>query len=208
MDIGEYIKSSWKGTIENVINLWVAGLIASLLSLVTLGILGGVLMTGWLMMYVKLFRDGKKPEIGDVFGYFNQFAPLFLLWLLIVVTVLLACVIFVVLPARITPFMVIPGTIIFLACSIVICTVLLYSFALIADQGKGVKESIIASKDKVVAAGFPMHIILVVVVSVISSVGGLIPYVKIVLAPFTYSIGLGIVAAAYLDHFKKEELVA
>jgi hypothetical protein len=81
MDMGKNIQQSFDLYFKNFVTLLVAGLIAGLLSMVTLGILAGPLVGGLLVLGLKLLR-GEKGEFNEIFAHFDQFLPTFLLTLL------------------------------------------------------------------------------------------------------------------------------
>jgi len=76
MDLGKTIRQTMEIYIKNFETLFIAGLIASLLSCITLGILAGPFMGGFLMLALKVIRE-EKGEINQIYNYFDKFTPLF-----------------------------------------------------------------------------------------------------------------------------------
>ncbi len=95
---GEWIENGFNLYKENFGILVLASLIAGILSVVTLGILAGPMMAGFLLITLRLFdKQEPKPEVGDVFKGFEYFLNSFLfilVWavVLIVVSFLLGLV--------------------------------------------------------------------------------------------------------------------
>jgi len=89
IDIGAELEKGWKLFQPNMGLLIVAGLIATLVSAVTCGILGGPLMAGMFLMIRRLIRnDPAKPQAGDVFKGFDYFVQSLIL---VVVCLLAIC---------------------------------------------------------------------------------------------------------------------
>ena len=80
MDIGKNLKASIDILKENFMPLVLAGVIAWLLSSVTLGILTGPLMGGFIVLCLKFVRGG-KGDFNEVLN-FSKFVPTFVVALL------------------------------------------------------------------------------------------------------------------------------
>jgi hypothetical protein len=82
MDIGKSIQLSFDLYLKNFLTLFLACLIAGILSMVTLGILAGPLVAGLLVLCLKLLR-GENGEWKEIFNHFDQFLPTFLVTLVL-----------------------------------------------------------------------------------------------------------------------------
>lgn len=91
MDIGKNIQKSIDLYTKNFAPLFLAGLIASLLSTVTLGILAGPLMGGFVVLCLKFIRGG-KGEFNEIFA-FDKFVPTLLVMIVIMVPYLILAMI-------------------------------------------------------------------------------------------------------------------
>lgn len=87
MDINKIFRYSWELFVKDIVPLIVGGLIASILGAITFTILIGPLYGGLFKMVIRRIREGKQPEIGDIFSAMDQFWVLFLttivIWILI-----------------------------------------------------------------------------------------------------------------------------
>ena len=81
MDIGKGIQESLDLYTKNFTTLFVAGLVATLLSAVTLGILAGPLFGGFIILCLKLLK-GEPGEFNEIFAHFDKFGPTFIIFLL------------------------------------------------------------------------------------------------------------------------------
>lgn len=84
MDIGKNLGASFDLYTKNFGILFLAGLVVGLLSMVTLGILAGPLLGGFIVLCKKLLR-GEKGEFNTVFAYVNQTGSLILLTVVMLV---------------------------------------------------------------------------------------------------------------------------
>jgi len=78
MDIGKNIPRGIELYVKNFVLLVLSFLVVSILSCVTLGILAGPLLGGFIVLCLKLLR-GEKGEFNEVFAHFDQFVPTLLL---------------------------------------------------------------------------------------------------------------------------------
>lgn len=92
MDLGKNIQQSIDVYLKNFGTLFVAGLVASLLTSVTLGILAGPLMGGFFVLVLKIMR-GEKGEFNEIFNHFDKFVPLFVTSLICFVAMIIAGII-------------------------------------------------------------------------------------------------------------------
>ena len=94
LDIGTELGRGWNLFKENMGVLIVASLIATLVSAVTCGILGGALTAGMFLIVQRLMRkDPVAPQAGDVFKGFDFFVQALILVVLAIVAACLLAVI-------------------------------------------------------------------------------------------------------------------
>lgn len=74
MEIGNNLQKSFDLYLKNFGVLFLACLIAGIISAVTFGILAGPLVGGVLVLYLKLLR-GEQGELNEIFAHFDQFVP-------------------------------------------------------------------------------------------------------------------------------------
>ncbi len=171
IDIGAALRHGWRLFLKDIVPLFIATVVATVLSVVTLGILAGPLFAGLYQMVLARVKEGKVAHWDDVFGGLDRFWAYFGAALFLVVVIGLAWI------------TVIGG--------ILLGTVWLYVFPLMVDRRMGLGEALGASYRLVVEAGFWEHLVLVVLFAVIGSIGG--PAFLVTL-PFT----IAATTAAYL----------
>ncbi|MGZ6273947.1 MAG: hypothetical protein ACXWM8_06620 [Candidatus Limnocylindrales bacterium] len=166
LDVGLAFKGGWNAFTADIVPLLVGGLIAGILSVVTLGILAGPLFAGLYSMVVGRIRDGRHAEISDVFSCMNRFWSF--LWAAIVLVVLIGL-------ASLT---IVGGAL--------LATIWLYVIPFMVDRRMGLTDAMTASYHQVVDNGFWEHLALVVVFIAIGAVAD--GYLAILALPFTIAV--------------------
>ena len=182
LDVGLAFKGGWNAFTADIVPLLVGGLIAGLLSIVTLGILAGPLFAGLYSMVVGRIRDGRAAKIGDVFSCMDRFWGF--AWAAIVLVVLIGL-------ASLT-----------IVGGVLLATIWIYVFPFMVDRRMGLTEAMTASYHQVVDNGFWEHLALVVIFIAIGAVAN--GWLAILTTPFT----IAVTAAAYFVTGGREDLVA
>lgn len=152
LDIGQVFKQGWRLFVKDIGPLLVATLIAFLLGAVTLGIMAGPLFAGLYGMVVARVRDGRAPEVGDVFSCLDRF------WSYLGAALVLAILIGL-------AWLTIVG-------GILLTAIWLYVFPLMVDRGMGLGEAMRVSKDMVLERGFWEHVALVLIYTIVTAIIG------------------------------------
>jgi len=181
LDIGLALKQAARLFVKDLAPILIAALIAGALSVLTLGILAGPLFAGLYGMVIGRVRDGRQPEVGDVFSGLDRFWSYLGAALVLVVLVGLASITIV--------------------GGFLLATIWLYVFPLMVDRRLGIGEAMKQSKDLVVKAGFWEHLALVLVLFVIVSVAN--GALAIIAAPF---VVVAVSAAYFLADEKQATL--
>jgi len=181
LDIGLAFKQAARLFVKDLAPILIAALIAGALSVLTLGILAGPLFAGLYGMVIGRVRDGRQPEVGDVFSGLDRFWSYLGAALVLVVLVGLASITIV--------------------GGFLLATIWLYVFPLMVDRRLGIGEAMKQSKDLVVKAGFWEHLALVLVLFVIVSVAN--GALAIIAAPF---VVVAVSAAYFLASERGETL--
>ena len=134
MDVGKNLGASFELYSKNFGVLFLAGLVVGLLSIVTLGILAGPLMGGFIVLCKKLLR-GEKGEVNEVFNYVNQTGALILLTVVMWVYSIVCMI----------PFL---GTLIGLVVGPVFGIVVTVVAGLAVEQNKSIQEGLQFMLDK------------------------------------------------------------
>jgi len=180
IDLGAAVKHGWRLFLKDIVALLVATVVATALSIVTLGILAGPLYAGLHKMVVGRVRDGVRPAWDDVFEGLGRF------W------AYLGAALFLVIVIGLAWITVVGG--------VLLGTIWLYVFPLMVDKGIGFGEALGTSYRMVRENGFWEHLVLVILFAVIGSIGG--PAFLLTL-PFTV---VATMAAYYLVDGRGEEL--
>ncbi len=174
IDIGFVLKHGWRLFLRDIVPLLLGTLIATALSIVTIGILAGPLFAGLYGMMVTRIRDGREPAVGDVFSCMDRFWAFFGGAIVLAVAIGLAWI------------TVIGG--------VLLTTIWIYVFPLMVDRRMGFWDALGTSYHMVVDGGFWEHLALVLVLVLVSSIGGAAAGVAFLLTtPFTVAT----VGAAY-----------
>jgi hypothetical protein len=150
IDIGLALRQAARLFVKDLAPLLIAGLIAGVLSVVTLGVLAGPLLAGLYGMVIGRVRDGRQPGVSDVFSGMERFWEYASAALVLVVLIGLAS-------------LTIVG-------GFALATIWLFVFPLMVDRGLSMGDAMKASREMVMRAGFWEHLALVVVFFVIVAV--------------------------------------
>lgn len=178
LDVGSVIKHAWRLFVKDLGPLVIAGLITVALSVLTLGVLAGPLTAGLYGMVIARVREGRQPEVGDVFGMLDRFWSFFGACLVLVILIGLA-------------MLTIVG-------GLLLATIWLYVFPLMVDRGLGLGEAMKTSKNMVLENGFWEHLALVLILAIIGCVAN--GALAIIATPFmVIAIVVGYHLAAGMD---------
>jgi hypothetical protein len=73
IDVGKVVQRAWELFQKDALYLIVGGILVTLLSAVTLGILGGPLHAGFVLGVMRRQREGRAPELNDIFAELPRF---------------------------------------------------------------------------------------------------------------------------------------
>ena len=171
LDVGLSFKGGWNTFTADIVPLLVGGLIAGILSIVTLGILAGPLVAGLYSMVIGRIRDGRRAQIGDVFACMDRFWSFFAAALVLFVLIGLAS-------------LTIVG-------GVLLATIWMYVIPLMVDRKLDLYDAMAASYHLVVDNGFWEHLALAIVLITLGAVAD--GPLAILSVPFT----LATIGAAY-----------
>ena len=171
LDVGLSFKGGWNAFTADIVPLLVGGLIAGILSVVTLGILAGPLVAGLYSMVAGRIRDGRRAEIGDVFSCMDRF------WSFLGAAIVLVVLI------GLASLTIVGG--------VLLATIWLYVIPLMVDRKMGIYDAMAASYHLVVDNGFWEHLALTVVLIALNVVAD--GPLAILAVPFT----IATISAAY-----------
>jgi len=77
MNFQAHLKNTFEIMKQEFVVFFLGGLLIQLLTTVSLGLLAGPLMGGYLLLLVMWFREGRKPVFNDLFSGMQRFGELF-----------------------------------------------------------------------------------------------------------------------------------
>jgi len=192
MDIGKAFKDSFNIYVKNFIIILLAGIVSSLLGFLIAP------LVGFQMMFVKAQRGG-SVAFNDVFAPFSKFINLALgaLWISIVIALCfvpsIVCFYF--------NWNLVGALLIVAAILLVIYLGVSWMFALlmIYDKGLSIGQGLKASRELVAKNNFWMHLVLVILAGIVGGLGNILWGVGAIL---TMPLGVGAIAAAYVEETK------
>jgi uncharacterized membrane protein len=182
VDLALALKGGWRVFTADIVPLLLGGLIALVLSIVTLGILAGPLFAGLYKMAVGRIRDGKPAEISDLFDCLERFGAFFAAALVLGLLIGLASITIV--------------------GGILLATIWMYVFPLMVDRGLSLGEAMKTSYHLVVDQGFWEHLALVILLLALNGLAD--GPLGLITMPFT----IATLAAAYFVADSRGDLVA
>ena len=152
IDIGFALKHGWRLFFKDIAPLLLGTLIATALSIVTLGILAGPLFAGLYGMVVTRIRDEKPPEVGEIFSCMDRFWSFF--------------------GAAIVLMLAIGFSVITIVGPLLLGTIWIYVIPLMVDRRMGFWDALGVSYHMVVDGGFWEHLVLIIIFALLNSIGG------------------------------------
>lgn len=188
IDIADVLRRGFNLYKENITTLIVAGLLAMVISVATVGILAGPMAAGLVMITLGLAdRKDPKPEVGDLFKGFTFFVPTLVFVILAVVAQLLG--------QTILKFLPIIGPLISGLYAVSLNTVLMFVIFYIVDRKMDVVAAIQQSFETV-KVNFWIFLAINILAGVISALGVIACGIGIVV---TAPIGAAILTVVYRD---------
>ena len=147
MNFQAHLENAFKIMKEEFVVFFLGGLLIQILTTVSLGLLSGPLMGGYLLLLVLWFREGKRPVFNDLFYGMQRFGELFPLFFL---GLLIFC-----------------GFMLFVLPGVLFMTWWIYAVFLMADRNMKLGEAMTASKNRVNERGFFMHLVFLFMITVV-----------------------------------------
>lgn len=130
MNFKEHFETAWHTTLKFIAPLIIMTLTMLIVSFITLGVLAPVTMSGYMQSVLLMLREGREPNVKDIFFQMKLFFPLFGFGIIVFIIVLMGI-----------SLLVVPGLLFMLAISY--CC--LYMLPLMTDRSykllDAVKES-------------------------------------------------------------------
>ncbi|WP_456386765.1 hypothetical protein [Desulfolithobacter sp.] len=156
MDFGYHMERAWTVFVRFLPQMLLLSLALIGVSMITLGIMGPVCTAGYMQALLLALREGRRPEVRDLFAHMDLFFPLLGLGILLLLVLLFSF-----------SLLVIPGLVALVAVSFV-C---LYLLPLMTDLKLGLFDALAESWRMAVQKPLSEQFAVVAVYVVLTSVG-------------------------------------
>ena len=156
MDFKYHLETAWKLTLQYIGPLIFMTLAMIGISFITLGILGPVVMAGYIHSILLLIREEREPKVQDIFSHMQLFFPLLLFGIIVFIIALIGIML-----------LFLPGVLFVLATSY--CC--LYMLPLMTDRNLGLVDAIKESFSMVTKEQIVDHVVVFILFVGISAIG-------------------------------------
>jgi len=177
MDFQQHFETGWQNTLKHIGPLILLTLVELVLVAVSFGILAPVLTAGYTRSLMLALREGRTPQMGDLFSEMRLFFPLFLLGLIMAVVLSIGYL-----------MVVIPGLIL----TLLIAFGFLYVVPLMVDQKLGLFDAVRESWRMSMEKPITDQIIVSVIYMGVMSLGGSFILLFLLAQPFATFILLSV----------------
>ena len=169
MDFRKHFEAAWQCTLQFIGPVLLLTLVQLVVVLISLGILAPVTTAGYMQSLLRTMREGRPPEIRDLFSQMSLFLPLFCFFLLVMICTGIGFML-----------LVLPG----FAAALFIIFSTMYMIPLMTDRKTGLMESLKKSWEMATRQPITDQIVISVAYMVIMSLGGSVPFAILIAQPF------------------------
>lgn len=162
MNFNQHFETGWRKTVEFLGPIVLLTLVQVVVTFATIGFLGPVTMAGYMKSLMKALRQGRVPEVGDLFSEMSLFIQLTACALVIGLATFIGFI-----------FLVLPGIAIILA----VLFGFLYTIPLMIDSGLPILEAVKKSWNLSIEKPITDQVIVSVIFVAITCIGSSIPLV-------------------------------
>lgn len=177
MDFKKHLEIGWQNTLRFIGPVLLLTFIQVLVSIFSLGILAPVTTAGYIKSLLLAARDGRTPDIKDLFSEMALFLPLLGFAFVVVIAIGIGFM-----------FLILPGLILM----ILILFASLYMLPLMVDRRLGVIDALKASWEMANRNPIADQAIITIIYAAILSVGGSIPFAILVAQPLATFVLLSV----------------
>ncbi len=168
MNFKDLVVTSWQNTLDHIGPLLLITLVQLVVIMISLGILAPVTTAGYLHSLLRVVREDRKPEIGDLFSQMRLFLPLLVLSLLVAVAFFVGFTL-----------LVLPG----FAVLAFVAFAAFYLLPYMVDQKLGLFDALKASWNTALQEPVSDHIIVVIIYVAIMSLGSSLWFAFLITTP-------------------------
>ncbi|MBU0664116.1 MAG: hypothetical protein KJ990_06160 [Proteobacteria bacterium] len=185
MDFKEHIETAWQNTLKFIGPVLILTVVQIVVSVFSFGIMAPVTMAGYMQSLLRVLREGREPEVKDLFSEMRLFLPLALFGLVVMVVLIIGFT-----------MLVLPG--ILMTGCLVFGTI--YMVPLMTDKKLGVMDALKESWAMATSDPWTDQIILTLLYLIIVSLGGSV----IVAVFFTQPLATLLVLSVYEKRLQKK----
>jgi hypothetical protein len=169
MDFKKHLETAWNLTLKHIVPLILMTLVSLAVSLLTIGVLGPVIMAGFIQSIILMMREERAPRIEDLFSQMRLFLPLLAFSIAVGLAVLVGAM-----------FFILPG----LAIALAVTFGCLYLLPLMTDRRMGLIEAVKTSWQMALQGSVADHIVVVILFVGLMAVGGSVFFGILFTQPF------------------------
>lgn len=169
MNFRYHFETAWQTTLKFIGPAILLTLVQFAVMILSIGILAPVTTAGYMQSLLRALREGRPPEIRDLFSEMSLFLPLFVFFLLVMIASGIGFML-----------LVLPGFVV--VAFIVFAT--LYMIPLMTDRRLGIMDALRQSWEMAVREPVTDQIIITVLYILIVSLGGSVPFGFLLTQPF------------------------
>ncbi|AGF77697.1 hypothetical protein UWK_01129 [Desulfocapsa sulfexigens DSM 10523] len=177
MDFKKHLTTAWESTLQFIVPVILLTLVQLIVVTLSLGILAPVTTAGYIQSLLQALRDGREPQIGDLFSEMRLFLPLFAFGVLAVFATFFGFLL-----------LILPGLLVL--AFLVFATI--YMIPLMTDRKMGLFEAIKESWNMAVRKPIADQVVLMLLYLLIMSVGGSIPLAVLFAQPLATFLMLAV----------------
>jgi hypothetical protein len=168
MELKNHLEIGWNTFLKFIGPALLVTFVHLLVFVFSLGILGPVTSAGYFQSFLRAQREGRAPEVKDLFAHMSLFLPLLLFGFLAFCAIIIGFIL-----------LVLPG----FAVMLLLVFACLYLLPLMTDKKMGLLAALQASWDMAVAQPIMDHVVIAIIYIALLSVGSSLPFVILFAQP-------------------------
>lgn len=188
MDFKAHLETAWNTTLQFIVPLILLTLVQMIVIIFSFGILAPVTTAGYMQSLLLALREGREPQIGDLFTEMRLFLPLFVFGLLAMIATFIGFA-----------MLILPG---FLVVGFLVFATI-YMIPLMSDKNMGLLDALKESWSMATKAPISNQIILMVLYLVIMSLGSSVAVAVL----FTQPLATFLVLSVYEERLQTPPVI-
>ena len=168
MELKNHLETGWNTFLKYIGPALLVTFVHLVVAVLSLGILAPVTSAGYFHSLLRAQREGRAPEVKDLFAHMSLFLPLLLFGVLAFCAVTIGFVL-----------LILPG----FAVMLLLIFACLYLMPLMTDKKMGLLAALQSSWDMAIAQPIMDHVVITIVYIALISIGGSMPFVILFAQP-------------------------